>query len=633
MSGISEHLEADDGDDSVAKAWAETMSTFTERTGLSVKNSDSSSTEEAVDDYVGWDEDWSDGEKSPGDNELGSEEDLPDEWGSEWGDDLVFLDDEWGESMVPTPAERERERLRGLKQKAEKLNERGIKRIKAERQRNENWMRKIRETGRLSSEQIAKIERLLDDCVMKRPGAENNYRIKGDVSNALENDEDIEMAFEVFDYQQEVEKSDEIGPEMSESINGALDQYHGLHGLDERRLRAFRQNVQPLMVARDDEVASLLARTNNWSVFTGESSRFGVADYTIHCLVQEVTPRNLNELLMVRREMPATDQYRLEQNRVDALELGGILFRARDFIHDESPGVHELLAAMLDYYESRDDAELHTKKRRELEEILEERDRDVRYYNVGSDNFVDFIFNVDNYEKPVQRRKLERESWEMSIGGEKTGETEPAVECLRRLVENTNMDTILPPETEVPELNEMMKGLRINQNERTGETHVDWGQAGKLTKKMNEVLMDCQGKDGLRPSMVEAVAFVERIATFALRDVSDRDWRELPYDPNFKEFVRFTQLAYSSEPYDARRFDRIYEGAATIPNGDLSDENLRAFYGKIQGLVLRNMAGLALKYKKEGLPERANALWSGNLVREMVALADTDRHSREGRKG
>lgn len=610
-------------DDSVAKAWTDAVSTFTERTGLELPDdspepeSDSVKEDDWIDD---WDDDW-DEESDSGDWSI----DTPsksrlDKYQYGWGDD-------------PTPAQLEFERVKDLRRKAEQKNNQSIREIAKRREERERISSEAldlyRATGRYSDEDIETIERYLDEYANDRSGSMDiNRFFTGIVDASKDNNgttydtstiyNDPELTFSLFDYQKHLESQEKEHPDEIHALQNKLSIYETMHGIDTDRLKAFHANVEPLVMEHDDEVSSLLVNTNNDSVV---KDRFGASDYAIHCLVQKITPSNVNELLMGRRELPTTNQYRLEQNRIDALELQGTLYRARDFIHDESPGVHELLSAMLEYYESKDDAELHATKEKALKDLINERDRNKQYYNVGSDDLASYVFDLENYEKPVHPRRLEGDS--SSIGGDILEETEPAIDCLRRLVENTNPDRITPPETKFPELNELMQKLRITQNEQTGETHVDWRQAGELVGAVNQMLIDNQEKHGLYPSTVEAVAFAERIATFALRDITSRDWHELPYDPNFKELVRFSQLTYSDKPYDARKFERFWDGFQDIPNGDLSDENLQIAYGKLQRRILSNLSGLASKYDKNPYTsERTKALWSGNLIHELIGLAD-----------
>ena len=123
--------------------------------------------------------------------------------------------------------------------------------------------------------------------------------------------------------------------------------------------------------------------------------------------------------------------------------------------------------------------------------------------------------------------------------------------------------------------------------------------------------------------MISAISYTEKMATHAMKHISDKDWHELPFDSHFKEFVRLQELIGSNDSYDERRFDGFYDGLIREMSKDFeSDDVARDTYGKLQQHILQNLRGLAAKYNSNpNTAHRAGALWSGNLAHELIGLA------------
>ncbi|MCQ2570691.1 MAG: hypothetical protein MJ154_00350 [Candidatus Saccharibacteria bacterium] len=384
--------------------------------------------------------------------------------------------------------------------------------------------------------------------------------------------------------------------------------YCSVHGADKGRANAFLENVVAAIDAGDPEVDCLIKKSNSYS---SRLDTFGIADFTTHMLVSQINPTNIQELLLAQREIPTSDYAAFEQNRKDACELCHAIIRRRDFIHDELPGVHELLAAMLKFYDTKDDAEAHQKANEELHRIYERKtEQDAAFYDAS-----DSIFDLGNYEKITERKGR-------SID-EGSGIYEPAVEALRRLVENTDPKTLEKPETGDQELDSMINGMLLKTNEVTGEAYVDFRQVGGITKRMNEILKEHMGESGMHSSMLKSIAFVERVATFALRGVTEKDRHELLFDPNFKEMCRFAELTSQSREYSESDFEGFWSKVQRVKNfDDVNEINTR-----FQMLAHRRLSQLRdLPHKTKFLRREAGALWSGNLNHEIIGLVDARKY-------
>lgn len=410
-----------------------------------------------------------------------------------------------------------------------------------------------------------------------------------------------------LDYYQELESSPNNDLGNYRTRSELLRHYFNSHGLDVGRVQGFRQNVFPLIDQQDPEVEKL-GSTNSWPMDFGG---FGISDYRIHCLVSEVNPKNTRDLIQAYREIPTSDFVKFEQNRKDAAELMYTLWEGRDWIHDEVPGVHSVLSAMLNYYETRSNKDVREEKKTAILQAIANKIPSGYQPIIG-----DYCFDLDNYEKLV--KKMNGETYYTSIISE---ETEPAIDVLRRLVENTRQTTLEKPHTEDEQLNSLLEQLRVSPNEHTGAVHVSWRQVGELVAYTNQLLQSKQGEIGLRPSMVQALAYIDKMATYAMRGVSDRDWRELPYDPHFKDIVKFRELTSSADRFHEYSFEVFWQSFTHIPNWP---DGVQDAYRKLSQRVLTQVNKMAKSYNSNRYTAyMTESLWSGNLNHELIGLTDT----------
>lgn len=388
-----------------------------------------------------------------------------------------------------------------------------------------------------------------------------------------------------------------------------LSMYAKIHPIDNRRVEAYIKNVVPLINKKDTEVQRLWddhGRMLGFASVFFKGDRFCASDFCIHALTSEVNPTNIQELLLARRDVSADNYATYEQNREDAYELEGILISYRGFIHREAPGEHEILSRMLKFYDTRNNPEEHTKAEAKLREIYkiygpESRDN----YSLG-----DYMFNLDNYEREEEQRKG---------NGFGTGRKEMVVDALRRLVKNTEPKLLEKPEVEDEYLNNLIQDMYLNINKQTGEAYVDFKEVGKIVERMNELLKEHRGETGIKPSEVKTLAFVERIATFAMRGISEKDRQELPFDPDFKEICRFAELTSQSGEYNESNFESFWNIFRRIRDFGNKDELTEHF----QMLSSRRLSQLrGLPEKTPFLKQKAAALWSGNLNNELLGLVD-----------
>ena len=336
--------------------------------------------------------------------------------------------------------------------------------------------------------------------------------------------------------------------------------------------------------------------------------KYGIGDYTEECMLSSYNPKDIDKLIRIYHEIPTSDYRKYEQNRKDALRLQETIIGGRDFIHDEQPGAHEVLIAIKEYYDHHDDEDSDRYKDRLV--ALEGK------YHFG---VLPNAFKIEEYNKPIEK-----------MGDKENGEGSPdetALDLLNRLIENTRPVLLKAPETRNAELNELMAKISPILNEQTGEVSVNMNDVGKAVAKMNEILLQNKGKRGIFPSTITAIAYLDKMASYALRGADKKDLQELPFDPNFKEMMRFSQLTSSTE-YNDRDFENKYRQIADKFSEAYGDDGVDTSkiaegYKILNQQILKNMQGLSENYASKAFTARfSEAVWSGNLSDELIGLFD-----------
>ena len=378
------------------------------------------------------------------------------------------------------------------------------------------------------------------------------------------------------------------------------------HGIKENTTKGFRDVIFPLMEQKDDEVLSILEGGNAYGTTVGT---YGVADYAEECLLSSYNPRDIDKLIRIYHEIPTSDYKKFEQNRKDAARLQGTIIGGRDFIHDEKPGVNEVLVAIKEYYDNHDSDNSGSYRSRLVE--LENK------YHFG---VLPYAFNIEAYEKPIEYMSEHNRA-------EKGNTNETALTILNRLIENTRPNLLEAPKTKNEELNGLMESISPTVNERTGEVFVDFGKVGMAVAKMNEILLQNKGKQGIYPSMISAIAFLDKMSAYAIRNVDKGDLQELPFDSGFKEMVRFSQLTSSME-YDERDFENKYRRIVDRLSEAYGDDGIDSTkivegYQILSQHILKNVQWLSKNYASKSVTARfSDAVWSGNLSDELIGLFD-----------
>jgi hypothetical protein len=358
--------------------------------------------------------------------------------------------------------------------------------------------------------------------------------------------------------------------------------YTSLHGLDKEAKAALIENLLPAISQEDPRVAILLRDSNVWSM---DHKSFGVADFICHCYAKTATPLNINELMHASRQIPTSELSKLEQNRLDGLSLRGVFGGLRDFIHDQVPGVHDVLSAMIEYYETHDGGKI-----RELITQIEK--EHGRYLSCA------LLLDLEQYERDVKT----------TVAG--VEQTERVIDVLRRLRQNTDKIETIPPESSDIKLNESIRDIAACQFRSRKRTilveTLDYVNE-KLTVDMRE------GKRGIEPNVVIALSWLEHQAFEALRDLKFEGQFTAHQERWFHTILKFHDLTFSPREYNEAEFEAFI--------GKLKDSGSFEAASRIIGnRVITQISELAKVYGEKRKTSLIGMLWSGNINRELLGF-------------
>ena len=388
--------------------------------------------------------------------------------------------------------------------------------------------------------------------------------------------------------------------------------YARLHSLDDEQMVGLRR-LFDRYDAGDPDAKILDLHSNSYGMQRGT---YGISDFTIGSQIRPIHPRNIQELIQGYREIPTSDQAKFMQNRTDALALQGSIISGRDFIHDELPGVHEVLCALLAYYDA--DEEHRPQFEAEARRIISDK---PYTYNVGFDKYGS---NLQNYECVVSRDACYAAGTPEAEDALRTGSGERAIDVLRRLVANTESDSITPPECNDSQLNQLMQKIDVLVGP-DGVPKVELAEIGDLVTYVNQKLQAEAGQFSCDASLIRALSYTERLATYAMRRVDEADRRELFFDPTFKEVVKFRDLTSSFDDFDSQKFESFWANFSNIP-ADADEKEVSEQYSKLSMHIYEQLSKLAARSQREhgnSASKRIMALWSGNLNHELIGLTDS----------
>ncbi|MDP2671036.1 MAG: hypothetical protein Q8P13_01065 [bacterium] len=373
--------------------------------------------------------------------------------------------------------------------------------------------------------------------------------------------------------------------EIRDSYLANVGRYARQHPLSVSKLKGIEEKLLPAMLNNDPQVGVLLRGGNIWGMERGD---FGVGDLLVHCYASEISPANLNELMLTARQVPATTVSRLEQNRKDALIMAGPFGALRDFIHDQRPGVHEVLASMVEYYD--------TGKAENLQKLIGQTEG--------------YLADPRRQDAILDRSRYDQLATEASRNDD--AEPIPVIDYLRRLEKNTRPVDETPPATADQELNQKLKNVFETKGTEKGREGL-----GEVMENINQKLLSqMQNHEiGIDPSMVEAISWAEQQGFQVLQKLNYEGQLGAYRQEWFHSLLRFQELTSSARDFDEVEFNSFIERVKNAPTEQEA-------YRMISQRTLLNIGGLADKYKQQGRESWSGALWSGNINHELTTLVD-----------
>jgi hypothetical protein len=375
-------------------------------------------------------------------------------------------------------------------------------------------------------------------------------------------------------------------------------------GISDDFERGFVENILPRISSGDSEVAILGYDTPNWRGY----SEFSLAEFVCQSFTTRVTPENLNELMMTATEIPGTTAERFWHNRKDGLLIENVFSIVRWGVHEEKPWAHDLVAAMVKYYDEFKEKDQADKV--ELERIFKDitkndppKNENVQAYR--HEQFISFL-DIANYDKLASSERLR----DAPI---------PAIDVLRRLEESTRIVDEEPPVTADTDLNEKMKLFKGSSevNENTMQL------ANDVFKHANQILVEAMQEMqlGVESSKVLACIWLNNKGFNYLKKMSYEDQLSAYLQSWFKEMVRFAELTGSVDEFNQSEFDLFWQDVQDT-KGSIANLADHEAYKKIMNRIMQKLDRLGTKYTKINKPQWGNLLWTGNIANQLLELVD-----------
>ena len=354
------------------------------------------------------------------------------------------------------------------------------------------------------------------------------------------------------------------------------------HPLNDDQASILSRTLLPALEAHSENSLVLEIEGNKWGMKEGD---YGIGDFTVAAFASTYSPAEINRLQMALKQMPTSDLYRFEQNRKDALLLSHTFGNLRDLIHDQRPGVHELLTKMLAFYDDGNGVR--------LKQFLASSDSE--YFINGS--LEELVVVRSLYDGTVTSR--DGKNIEL-----------PIIDIVRRLQENTKPASETMPLIE-GQSGEMLKDI---SSAFLNKDIANLGNAlSGYVDSLEEKIIARQ--EGVMPDTAKSIAWLGRICFKQLQEITYEDQLSLGKQVWFQSILKLQELTASNFPYSKESFAAYLEEVQTAKtNQELGSLLMRR--------TLQRITGLAEQYEQEGRNDWKDSLWSGNIDHELMSLVD-----------
>ncbi|MEK7461242.1 MAG: hypothetical protein AAB647_03460 [Patescibacteria group bacterium] len=353
------------------------------------------------------------------------------------------------------------------------------------------------------------------------------------------------------------------------------------YGLNEENVAGLTTSLVPALLRNDADAQGLVDAHGGWGASPKDP---GTADFVANCYARQVTPSNLERLVRLQRLVPTSQFASLEQNRLDGITIGGSL---RDIIHGNKAGLHQLVTAIITYYETGDSTPLKTTAQWDL---LNERDQQD-------------LLN-QQYETSVRQATSEDELDYRSGGYIKL------IDILRRIEVNTRPISIEPPEVSDSHVQQFLKIYLEAMKEKDV-----FGRLESITTTLQSINADIEARIdrtelGISPNMIEAYSWLEHQAAVLVRSIPFEAQMGMYESAWLLELMKFHELTGTIGSFDSKEFSEFTQKLRQ----STEDVSRKSLFDRL----IKQVSDLTETYRLQRYDPRM--VWSGNLTAELLAL-------------
>ena len=296
------------------------------------------------------------------------------------------------------------------------------------------------------------------------------------------------------------------------------------------------------------------------------------------------SPNTIRFCLDWLSELPGESMHTYESNRRDAIQLTGLFGTLRELIHERRPEVHEVITAMVDYY---DDA-AHDPRR--LQEVVNQLAGEATtYLHEG------LVFDLERYDALTKGGFVESAVMP----------DEQAIDVLRRLQRNTRpVDCSRPPVLQDEYANQRLEWLAGAPDSQQRHARLQ-----KATDYCNDRLMHAyeDGADtqrgeeyGVHADLLREIAWVETKQFEYLQQLAGEDQIRLAKQPLYQSILLMHDLTHNYQ-FDRQEWQAFLD--RLVQQGDHAARQM------VFDRVIAQVQQCAADYHDQ--PGRKDRLWSG----------------------
>lgn len=282
------------------------------------------------------------------------------------------------------------------------------------------------------------------------------------------------------------------------------------------------EKILPRAIQRMDIFGVQSNKWGCWIHEKGIAQGVGAANFAYKCYMTPITPRGINDLVQMAQENLAGDLTTHEAIRKDALLLNSWI--PRDPVHDSAPGVNDLIARMVEYYDATPE------NKEEAYEKLKKANDNISFWG-------DKVFDIKKYDEENPRSH------------------EKNIDILKRINNNISKNKENPPITE----NELLNKLAEKANKHNPPLLKDMVLLVQIINKNLLKAID-EKQLGLSPEIINLIAWTDKKLALSLNNMDYEYQTGFYKSDKCKDILIFSELIHSaSETFDKDNFDKFYE--------------------------------------------------------------------------